>query len=403
MRRFCLYVTSLFVLLSILVGTAVQAEASCTNNVWWEGTKLQKGQIGKVTVLKNTSIVTFKNKKTVVVRKAKRGNVYKVYAIDGKYFHIGNNQYIKNDANIRYKAVPKEKLALLVCDKKATAATISMNGLSIGDSRAKVEAIYGKAKRKTINEYGLYWETYDQGNYQQFIMISYENDKIAAMYTNQPIVKTKTGITLNSSKQQVQQTYGAPLLSIDKGNVSYIIKDDEYSTYVLDESYVTFFFDKHQNEQLSAVQIVRRDLEEKKDGFYGKPNNELRTAYEYQLFDLVNAARLKKHIPLLSWDGKIAYTARKHSEDMANNRYFSHTNLRGQSPFDRMKADGIYFSTAGENIAYGQFNAIFAHEAWMNSLGHRQNVLNPSFQRLGVGVAFDPLGRPYYTQNFYTP
>ncbi|MBA2877202.1 uncharacterized protein YkwD [Anoxybacillus kamchatkensis] len=403
MQRFHSYVTSFIVILIMIIGTSVQAEATCTNDVWWEGAKLQKGQIGKVTVLKDTSIVTFKNKKTVFTRKAKRGNVYNVYAIYAKYFHIGNNQYIKNDANIRYKAVPKEKLALLICDKKATAATISMNGLSIGDTRAKVEAIYGKAKRKTINDYGLYWETYDQGNYKQFIMISYENDKIAAMYTNQHIVQTKTGITLNSSKQQVQQTYGTPLLSIDKGGISYIIKDDEYSTYMLDGNYVTFFFDKHQNDQLSAVQIVRRDLEEKKDGFYGNPNNELRTAYEYQIFDLVNAARLKNRAPLLSWDGKIAHTARKHSEDMANNRYFSHTNLRGQSPFDRMRIDGISYSTAGENIAYGQFNAIFAHEAWMNSLGHRQNILNPSFHRLGVGVAFNSLGQPYYTQNFYTP
>ncbi|MCL6586224.1 MAG: serine protease [Anoxybacillus sp.] len=403
MQRFRFYMASLFVVLGILIGASVQVEATCTTNVSWEGEKLQKGQIGKVSVLKDTPIVTFKNKKTVVIGKAKRGNVYKVYAIQTNYFHIGNHRYIKNSTNVRYKAVPKEKLVLLACEQKTTSATISMNGLTIGDTRAKVEALYGKAKRKSLNDYGLYWETYDKGNYREFMMISYENDKIVAMYTNHPIVKTKTGITLSSSKQQVQKTYGTPISFIDKGTTTYIIEDDEYSTYMLDGNYVTFFFDKHQNNQLSAVQVVRKDLEEKKNGFYGTLTDELRTAYEYQIFDLVNAVRLKNHVPLLSWDGKIANTARKHSEDMAKNQYFSHTNLKGLSPFDRMQADGISFSTAGENIAYGQFNAIYVHEAWMNSLGHRRNVLDPSFQRLGVGAAFDSFGRPYYTQNFYTP
>ena len=60
---------------------------------------------------------------------------------------------------------------------------------------------------------------------------------------------------------------------------------------------------------------------------------------------------------------------------MAENAYFNHENLQGQSPFDRMREDDIAFSMAGENLAYRQFSSIFAHEGLMDSLGHRENIL----------------------------
>lgn len=95
-------------------------------------------------------------------------------------------------------------------------------------------------------------------------------------------------------------------------------------------------------------------------------------------------------------------TAREHSVDVAENQYFDHINVQGQSPFDRMKEDNISFITAGENLAYGQFSSIFAHEGLMNSLGHRKNILQESFEYLGVGVAFNDESQPYYTEDFYS-
>lgn len=86
---------------------------------------------------------------------------------------------------------------------------------------------------------------------------------------------------------------------------------------------------------------------------------------------------------------------------MAVNQYFNHTNLEGQSPFDRMKEDDFSFHLAGENLAYGQYSSIFAHEGLMNSLGHRENILRKDYEYLGVGVAFNDKSQPYYTQNFY--
>jgi uncharacterized protein YkwD len=67
-----------------------------------------------------------------------------------------------------------------------------------------------------------------------------------------------------------------------------------------------------------------------------------------------------------------------------------------------MEQDNIRFITAGENLAYGQFSSIFAHEGLMNSLGHRENILQENYKYLGIGVAFNNESEPYYTENFYS-
>ena len=85
---------------------------------------------------------------------------------------------------------------------------------------------------------------------------------------------------------------------------------------------------------------------------------------------------------------------------MMKENYFDHTNKNNESPFDRMKKENITYSGAGENIAAGQTSAIFAHEAWMNSQGHRKNILG-DYKYIGVGVSFGGYYSIYYTQNFY--
>jgi uncharacterized protein YkwD len=86
---------------------------------------------------------------------------------------------------------------------------------------------------------------------------------------------------------------------------------------------------------------------------------------------------------------------------MALNQYFNHTNLEGESPFDRLEEDQVSFQMAGENLAYGQFSSIFAHEGLMNSIGHRKNILQKDFEYLGVGVDFNQASQPYFTENFF--
>lgn len=279
----------------------------------------------------------------------------------------------------------------------------SIHNIELGESRADVEQETGKPKRTSKNEYGISWEAYHE-NYQNFIMVAYDEKNIVrGLYTNQDLIASSTGIKLGSSKQSVQEHFGTPESVMRKGLINYEINGDgEYDVFQLDSSYVTIFYDKHENNTVTAIQVIDEELEQNKSDLYTKSSQQLKEGFEYQLFDLTNASRKNHGLPVLTWDDHVRETAREHSLDMAENQYFSHTNLRGQSPFDRMKEDNIRFITAGENLAYGQFSSIFAHEGLMNSLGHRENILHENYKYLGVGVAFNHESQPYYTENFYS-
>lgn len=109
------------------------------------------------------------------------------------------------------------------------------------------------------------------------------------------------------------------------------------------------------------------------------------TTEEGRVVDLVNAARAQAGCGALTVDDRLAAAAKGHSDDMAAQGYFSHTSLDGRSFADRVRAAG-YPNPGGENIAQGQRSAEAVHEAWMNSQGHRENILNCGFTTIGVGL-----------------
>lgn len=111
----------------------------------------------------------------------------------------------------------------------------------------------------------------------------------------------------------------------------------------------------------------------------------VRPYLEIQMLNLVNEERAKAGLKPLRADPELARVARNHSQDMFKRGYFAHENLDGQDPFDRMRAANVKFRAAGENLALAQTLEI-AHTNLMNSPGHRANILNPSFGRLGIGV-----------------
>lgn len=279
----------------------------------------------------------------------------------------------------------------------------SIHNIELGESRADVEQEIGKPKRTSKNEYGISWTAYHE-NYQNFIMVSYdEKNNVRGLYTNQDLIASSTGIQLGSPKQSVQGQLGTPETIMRKGLFNYKLNQNgEYDVFQLDNSYVTIFYDKHEDNTVTAIQIIDKELEQNKNALYTESSQQLKEGFEYQLFDLTNASRENHGLSILTWDDHVRETAREHSLDMAENKYFDHTNLQGQSPFDRMKEDNIRFITAGENLAYGQFSSIFAHEGLMNSLGHRKNILRENYEFLGVGVAFNNESQPYYTENFYS-
>lgn len=291
--------------------------------------------------------------------------------------------------------VEKPKLA------KPTHTQFSIHNIEIGTTEAEVTAKLGVPNSRSKNEYGTDWLTYHEG-YHNFLMISLdEKQKVNAIYTNDDLISSSTDIRYGSPKSIVRETLGKPLTEIRKGLNVFILQESEgFDLFETGDTYTYVFYDLHKNDTVTAIQLVSKKLEQQKTGLYAGGDSILQYGFEQQLFDLTNAARVRHGLNALTWDDRVAGTARKHSIDMANANYFSHDNQQGLSPFDRIKKDNISFRSAGENLAYGQSSSIFAHEGLMNSLGHRENILLDRYSNLGVGVAFNEKSQPYYTENF---
>ncbi|WP_228460184.1 CAP domain-containing protein [Cytobacillus dafuensis] len=301
----------------------------------------------------------------------------------------------KNEDGNESNQVKQQDLAV------PTDQVFSVYNIILGESKEEVEKQLGAPQRSSMNEYGTNWYAYHD-HYHNFMMVSYDSkNKVDGLFTNQDLISSANGIKLGTPKEMVYQQLGKPLNEIRKGLVFYKFENNrDYDVFKIDNSYITIFYDKHKNNTVTAIQVIDEDLEQNKKGFYSEESKQLKEGFEYQLFDLTNADRVKNNLPALKWDDHVKETARKHSNDMAEKNYFSHTNLEGQSPFDRMSEDDIFFTVAGENLATGQFSSIFAHEGLMNSLGHRENILRPEYELLGVGVSFNDESQPYYTENF---
>ncbi|WP_396276590.1 SafA/ExsA family spore coat assembly protein [Haloimpatiens lingqiaonensis] len=133
------------------------------------------------------------------------------------------------------------------------------------------------------------------------------------------------------------------------------------------------------------------------------PNIDDIKAIENEVIRLVNVERSKAGVPPLTTNWELSRVARYKSQDMINKGYFSHQSPTYGSPFDMMQNFGLRFSSAGENIAYGQRTPAEVMNSWMNSPGHRGNILSPSFTQIGVGVAKTSSGVYYWTQMFIKP
>jgi len=120
---------------------------------------------------------------------------------------------------------------------------------------------------------------------------------------------------------------------------------------------------------------------------------------EKKMLELVNAERAKVGAPQLEWEEGLVQVGRKHSEDMFERGYFSHYSPEGKDVGDRLDASGINYSYAGENLALAP-NVDRAHTGLMNSEGHKRNILDPAFGKIGIGVVDGGIYGKMFTQVF---
>jgi uncharacterized protein YkwD len=114
-------------------------------------------------------------------------------------------------------------------------------------------------------------------------------------------------------------------------------------------------------------------------------NPTVRPSLEMEMLNLVNKERTSRGLKPLQYDPELTIVARQHSRDMFAKGYFAHVNLEGQDPFERMKLAHVSFRSAGENLALAK-TLEMAHTNLMNSPGHKANILQPAYGRVGIGV-----------------
>ena len=121
------------------------------------------------------------------------------------------------------------------------------------------------------------------------------------------------------------------------------------------------------------------------------------TQYEQEVIRLVNEIRVQNGLSALTYNWELSRVARYKSQDMVDNRYFFHTSPTYGTPFQMIRSFGLSYRSAGENIAYGQRTPQAVVNAWMNSSGHRANILSSSYTQIGVGYVANG---HYWTQMF---
>ena len=258
------------------------------------------------------------------------------------------------------------------------------------------------------SEYNMNWSI-PVLNYQEFYLEGTSHGQLVGRYDtrkNKTLYQIQVG---SSTIQNVKTLYGEPVNSIQKGNTLYRqaysnqYGKETHGTYLIGNEYVTFFYDNTKNNIVRSITSVTKEVEQSKPGFYKKSQaNSYRDDLEKMMVHLINEARVAAGLNALIYTPSFNSIARQHSSDMAVYNYFSHTDRYGNSALQRMINGGLQFYHYGENLAYGQYSSIYAHESLMNSDGHRRNILSPNFTHVLVGVAFNTQNAPYFTINFYS-
>lgn len=167
----------------------------------------------------------------------------------------------------------------------------------------------------------------------------------------------------------------------------YVIQTENDSLGAVSSKYVKLIYPNTSNNQNTSS-----------GGTTNTTTSEL-TQDEQEVFDLINSKRVANGLSSLKIDDELQNVARIKAQDMVDNNYFSHTSPVYGSPFDMIKKFGISYRTAGENIAGNSSNS-GAVNAWMNSPGHKANILNSSFNYTGIGVVKSPKYGKVYVQMF---
>jgi uncharacterized YkwD family protein len=216
----------------------------------------------------------------------------------------------------------------------------------------------------------------------------------AALAVANPVLNKADAAANNPNVQEKVYVYqGTDLNEINS------ILENFFTKMGIDKNYTPFHTAKTQTNQTVQQAQTAKPVQQPVTANPAKTTQTTSalSAYEQKVVDLTNQERAKNGLSALKIDTTLSKMAHEKSRDMSANGYFSHTSPTYGSPFDMMKKYGITYHYAGENIAMGQQTPEEVVKAWMNSQGHRENILNPNYNYIGVGYVSQG---NYWTQEF---
>jgi uncharacterized protein YkwD len=265
-------------------------------------------------------------------------------------------------------------------------STINLDEL-MGKTIAEAVKKYGKQTRIDPSEYGFVWYIYNRSS-KRYLMLGVKDDIVVAAYCNSKYFLAQNAIKVGVKREAVREKFGVPLTSIRKDNLIYVLPNtDQRDVFLIGDYYVYFFYDVFDGYKVTAVMLVKSEYEEAQIDRPLTLTDKMVTAYTKQSKDLVNAVRARKGLATLKNDAKAAELALYRSKDMLTRNYFSHYTPEGKGPAYFARKMGIHIKVLCENIAKNHRNAISAFESFMNSKGHRSNIL-AKVKQIGVGTAF---------------
>lgn len=303
--------------------------------------------------------------------------------------------------------------------EEALAGRIGRSGVVLeqmmGMSEEKLSQLYGEPKRKDPSSYGYEWWIYSI-NKHSYLQVGVEDGEVCTLYYSgnellDPIFDGLVTYERLSAENDFESTIE---VETDQGTYQFQLTEEDIEARPLlpyGDDWLQLYFDIHTGE-LSTVRLLSTDVILKQKPYYMTyrgtlPESDSLTAEEWkaveageeqQIFELTNIIRQKHGLPAYEWNEDVRNIAYKHSLDMRENDYFDHVSPTYGKLDARFIAGEVPFRTAGENIALNYVDGAAAVEGWLNSEGHRVNLLHEEFTELGVGVY-----QKSYTQNFLTP
>ncbi|ALX50502.1 hypothetical protein AOX59_01360 [Lentibacillus amyloliquefaciens] len=272
---------------------------------------------------------------------------------------------------------------------------------------------FGEPLRKDASPYGYEWWLYTNEQ-NQFIQFGVENDSVVSIYglgKHLSIEPADIGMTYDSARDVFTMS-NEVTYNEESSSYTFKLSDEELVerplVKITDSIFLQLYFDTV-TQELSAFRMLSADTLLKHQPYEMHYRGELPEApeltdeqwekveegAEQQIFHITNVMRSQHGKSGLEWDENVSDVAYLHSEDMAQNSYFSHYAENGDGLKERLEAKNIFYQSAGENIAAQYPDAQAALHGWLNSKGHREALLKEDFTHLGAGVH-----RFHYTQNF---